>query len=68
MLRSDLRDYSDTYIIFEGKITVANPDNDEYGKKLALNYNPPFLRCVSKVNSTLIDNTEDLDVVMPMYN
>ena len=24
--------------------------------------------CTSKINSTLIDNAEDLDIVMPMYN
>ena len=23
--------------------------------------------CISKVNNTLIDNAEDLDIVMPMY-
>ena len=30
--------------------------------------NPPFINCVSKINGLKIDNTEDLDVVMPMYN
>ena len=30
--------------------------------------NAPFISCISKINNTLIDNTEDLDVVMPMYN
>ena len=24
--------------------------------------------CISKINNVLIDNVEDLDVVMPMYN
>ena len=28
MLRSDLCDYSDAYIAVEGKITVADPNND----------------------------------------
>ena len=68
MLRSDLCDYSDPYIIVKGKITVANPDNDAYDKKLAVKNNGPFTCCISKINNTLIDNAEDLDIIMPMYN
>ena len=30
--------------------------------------NAPFINCVSKINGVKIDNAEDLDVVMPMYN
>ena len=30
MLRSDLCDYSDAYIVVKGKITVTNPDTDAY--------------------------------------
>ena len=30
--------------------------------------NVPFRSCISKINSTLIGNTEDPDIVMPMYN
>ena len=32
MLRSDLCDFSDAYIIMKGTITVADPDNDAYKK------------------------------------
>ena len=67
MLRSDLFDYSDAYIVVKGKITVVGPNNDAYDKKLALKSNAPFTSCISKINITLIDNAEDLDVVMPMY-
>ena len=68
MLRSDLCDNSDAYIVVKGKITVTNPDNDAYDKKLAFKNNAPFLSCISKINNTFIDNAEDLDIVMPMYN
>ena len=68
MLRSDLCDFSDSYIVVKGKITVANQDNNAYDKKLALKNNAPFLSCMSKINNTLIDNAEDLDIAMPMYN
>ena len=68
MLRSDLCDFNDAYIVFKGKIIVTNPDNDAYDKKLAFKNNAPFTSCVLKINNTLIDNAEDLDIVMPMYN
>ena len=68
MLRSDLWEYSDTYIIAEGKIIVTNPDNYAYDKKFAFKNNAPFTSCISKISNALIDNEEDLDIVMPMYN
>ena len=30
--------------------------------------NAPFINCISKINGLKIDNAEDLDVVLPMYN
>ena len=30
--------------------------------------NAPFNNCILKINGTKIDNVEDLDVVMSMYN
>ena len=68
MLRSDLCDYSDAYIAIKGKITVANPNNDAYNKKLTLKNNAPFTSCILKINNTLTDNAEDLHIVMPIYN
>ena len=35
---------------------------------VAFKNNAPFRSCISKLSSTLMDNTEDLDIVMPMYN
>ena len=46
MLRSDLCDYSDAYIVAKGKIIVTNPDNDAYDKKLAFKNNAPFTSCI----------------------
>ena len=68
MLRSDLCDFSDAYIVVEGTNTVTNPNNDLYDKKLTFTNNAPFFSCISKTNNTLIDNAEDLDIVMHMYN
>ena len=68
MLRSDLCDFSDTYIVVKGKIIFKNPNNDVYDKKLAFKNNAPFISFVLNINNILIDNSEDLDIVMPMYN
>ena len=69
MLRSDLCDYSDAYVWVKGKITVTNPnDNANFNKELTLRNNAPFISCISKINGELVENAEDLDIVMPMYN
>ena len=69
MLRSDLCDYSNLYFVVEGDINVEGASNrDKHNRNLVLKNNAPFISCISKINNTLIDNTEDLDIVMPMYN
>ena len=53
----------------KGKITVTNPnDNANFNKELTLKNNAPFISCISKINGELVENAEDLDIVMPMYN
>ena len=68
ILRSDLCDYSDAYIVVKGTIIATRPGSFMYDKKLALKNNSPFTSCFPKRNNTLIDNAEDLDIVMPMYS
>ena len=68
MLRSDLCDYSNAYIVVKGDITVTNPNNAKRNKAGAFKNNAPFINCISKINGVKIDNAEDLDVVIPMYN
>ena len=68
MLRSDLCEYSDAYTVVKGNITVTDPDNAKRNKSVAFKNNAPFINRVSKINGVQIDNTEDLDVVMPMHN
>ena len=43
-------------------------DNAFDEKKLIFKNNAPFINCISKINGVKIDNAEDLDVIMPMYN
>ena len=69
MLRSDLCDYSNAYIVAKGTITVdGNYDNKKRDKKLPFKKDAPFRSCVSKISNKLIDNAEDLDIAMSMYN
>ena len=92
MLRSDLCNFSDAYILVTGNITVfkkaftANDfeaanntaahtnatntaNNNVFGEnELVFKNNAPFINFISKINGIKIDNAEDLDVVMAMYN
>ena len=69
MLRSNLCDYSDAYIVSKRKITVlGNVDANARNKNLTFQNNAPFMPCISKNNNTLRGNAEDLDIIMPMYN
>ena len=68
MIRSNLCDYNDAYIVVKRKISIAYPDNDAYYKKLAFRNNAAFNSCITKIKNTLIDNAEDLDVAIPMHN
>ena len=69
MLRSDLFDYSDAYIVAKEKITISGINNaNRINKKLTFKNNAPFISSISKINNTFIDNAEDLDIVMPVYH
>ena len=73
LLRSDLCDYADAYIVVNGTITVtanagANNIRDKRNRKLILKNNASFVSCITRINGELIEDADDLDVVMPMYN
>ena len=73
MLRSDLCDCSDAYILVNGTITVtanagANNVRDKKDRKLILKNNAAFVSCITRINNELIEDADDLDIVMPMYN
>ena len=69
MLRSNLRAYADAYILVNGTITVAgNQPRDRQNRPLILKNNAPFVSCIARINNELIEDTDDLDIVIPMYN
>ena len=69
MLRADLCDYSNVYIVAKEDITLrGDADVNKRGKNVAFKNNTPFINCISKINGVKTDNAEDLDVVISMYN
>ena len=69
MLRSDLCGFSDAYIVVKGTITLEVDNGaNKRNKNLAFKNNAPFINCISKINGVQIDNADDLNVVMPIYN
>ena len=69
MLRSNLCDYSDAYILVKDIITVAgNNLRDRQNRPLIIKDNAPFVSCITRINGELIEDADDLDIVMPMYN
>ena len=76
MLRSNLCDYSDAFILVKGKITVtapganngANNIRDKRNRPVILKNNAPFVSCITRINGEFIEDADDLDIVMSMSN
>ena len=56
------------HILLWKAITVIRPNNTKRNKIIAFKNNVLFANNISKINDVLIDDVEDLDVVMAMYN
>ena len=75
ILRSNLCDYADAYILVNGRITITGAvDNatarqaDERNKGVTLKNCVPFIKYIIRINNTEIDNAKDIDIIMPTYN
>ena len=75
MLRSNLCDYADAYILVKGTIRITGTGDDaaarqadERDKGAIFKNCAPLTKCTSRINNKDIDNAQDIDVVMPMYN
>ena len=75
MLRSNLCDYADAYILVNGRITITGAGNDGAGrranerdKSVTFKNCAPFIKRINTVNIIGIDNVKDIYIVMPMYN
>ena len=68
--------YSDAYILVKGTITVtalganngANNIRDKRNRPVVLKNNAPLVSCITRINGELIEDADDLDIVMSMYN
>ena len=75
MLRSNLCDYADAYILVKGTIAITGAGDDDAAKRLdeqnkgvTFKNCAPFTKCISSINNTDRDNAQDVDIAMPMYN
>ena len=75
MLRSNLCNYADAYILVNGRVAITGAGNDDAAKPLDKRNKgvifkscAPFTKCISRINNRDIDNAQDIDIVMPMYN
>ena len=65
VLKPNLCDYAEAYILVDGTITAAAADGDT---RLALKNCAPFSKCNLEINDEHVDTAENLDITMPMYN
>ena len=65
VIKPNLFDYSDAYIFVTGDITAANVNANT---RVAFKNCAPFRRCVTHINHEYVETTENLDIIMPMYN
>ena len=69
MLRLNLSNYSDVYIVLKGRISFRGTnDPNKRNKKVTFKNNLPFRSCISKINNTFVDIEEDLDIILPKCN
>ena len=63
VIKSNLCDYSDAYILVTGDI-----QNKPANSIVAFKNCAPFRTCDVTINDEHVEKAEDLDIVMPMYN
>ena len=75
MLRSSMFYYSDAYIIVNGTTTITGEGADDAVNQVDVRYkgrifknSAPFTKLLSEINNTKVDDAQEIDLVMPMYN
>ena len=64
-IESSLCDYSDAYILVTGNITTT-PNNA--ATQVVLKNYAPFEKCRTEINETFVDETDFINIKMPVYN
>ena len=65
VLKSIICDYNDSYVLVRSDIIVAGRN---LATGIAFKNWASFTKCITKIDETTIDDAEDLELVMPMYN
>ena len=65
VIKPNLCDYSDAYILVTGDIKVAGVAANT---NVAFKNCAPFTRCVTHVDDEHVETAKNLDIIMPMYN
>ena len=65
VLKPNLCDYAEAYILVNGTIRAAADDDNT---RLALKNCAPFTKCNLEINDEHVDTAGNLDITMPMYN
>ena len=65
VIKPNLYDYSDTYILVTGDIKIADIAADT---NVAFKNCAPFTRYVTHINDEHVETAENLDIIMPLYN
>ena len=65
VLKPNLCDYVDAYILVDGTIRAEGADANT---GLSLKNCAPFIKCNLEINDEHVDTAENLDIIMPMYN
>ena len=75
MLKSDLCEYADAYIFVKETTAITGHGNDDAARQLdernkgvTFKNCSRFTKCISRINNRDIDNAQDVDIVMLMYN
>ena len=62
---SNIRDFSDAYILLTGNINVTGGDANT---KVAFKNCAPSRKCRTERNETFVDDAQHINIAMPMYN
>ena len=64
VLKSNLCDYNGAYILVKGNIAISR----YHIIQVAFKNCAPFIKCITKIDGTTIDDIENLDLAMSMYS
>ena len=65
VIKSNLCDYSDAYILVTGNITEAGGNGNT---KVGFKNCAPFTKCITHINDEHVEDANNLDIIMSMCN